>query len=263
MGWTAEQAEAEWQKSGSLPVSEEAEVADADEAWREQMQQEAAQELVDRQAHDALLVAVRGVSPAEADLAVGEGNQPAVGDADAMGVSAEIAQGVLRAAEGSLGIDDPVVTEQDSEPGGEAAWLGERCELAVELELALVERRLETGDELATEDTSEHLDWKEEGSSGRDPDPVIRGQTSSGDDAVNMGMMLQSLIPGVEHAEEADLRTQVPRVASDFEQCGGTGAEQQTIDEPLVLKRNRSQFTRQREDGMHIARRQQLAFALL
>ena len=75
-----------------------------------------------------------------------------------MGVSAEIAQGMFRSAEGTLGVDDPVVTEEDSEPGGEAAWLSKGCEMAVELELALVERRLETGDELAAEDTSEHLD---------------------------------------------------------------------------------------------------------
>ena len=151
------------QQPGSLAVGEEAEVADADEAWWEQVQQEAAQELVDRQAHDALLVAVRGVAPAEADLAVGESDQPAVGDADAVSVGAEIAQRMFRSTEGTLGVDDPVVTEQDSEPGGEATWLGERCKLAVELELALVERRLETGDELAPEDAPEHLDGQEEG----------------------------------------------------------------------------------------------------
>jgi hypothetical protein len=33
-----------------------------------------------------------------------------------VGVGAEIAQGVCRSAEGPLGIDDPVVAEQRSEP---------------------------------------------------------------------------------------------------------------------------------------------------
>ena len=79
-----------------------------------------------------------------------------------MGISAEIAEGMFRSAERLLGVDNPVVTEQDSEPGGEAAWLGKRCEVAVELELAFSEGGLETGDELAAEDASEHLDWKEE-----------------------------------------------------------------------------------------------------
>ena len=71
------------------------------------MEQEASEELVYRQTHDALLVAVRGVSPAEADLAVGEGNQPAVGDADAMGVSAEIAQRLIGPTERRLAVDHP------------------------------------------------------------------------------------------------------------------------------------------------------------
>jgi len=142
-----------------LSVGEEAEVADADEARWQQVQQKAAEELVNRQAHDALLITVRGVSPAEAHVAVGEGDQPAVGDADAVSVSTEIAQGMFRSAEGLLGVDNPVVPEQDSEPRGEAAWLSERCERSMKLKLAIKERGLETSDELAAEDTFEHLDW--------------------------------------------------------------------------------------------------------
>jgi hypothetical protein len=37
---------------------------------------------------------------------------------------------------------------------------------------------------------------------------VIRSETAGGQHAVDMMMMLQSLVPGVEHAEEADLRLQ-------------------------------------------------------
>ena len=134
-----EQAEAERQQHSSLAVGEEAEVADPDEASWEKVEQEAAEELVDRQAHDALLVAAGGVSPAEDDLTVSERDQPPVGDADAMSVGTEIAQGMLRSTERPLGVDDPVMTEKDSEPRGEAAWLGERCKLAMELELAFME----------------------------------------------------------------------------------------------------------------------------
>ena len=38
-----------------------------------------------------------------------------------MGVGAEIAQHMFRAAEGLLGIDNPVVAEQYPQPGGEGA----------------------------------------------------------------------------------------------------------------------------------------------
>jgi len=38
---------------------------------------------------------------------------------------------------------------------------------------------------------------------------VIRSETAGGQQAVDMRTMLQSLIPGVEHAEEADLGSKV------------------------------------------------------
>ena len=44
----AEQVKAKGQESSTLAVGQEAEVADAHEAFREQVQQEASQELVDR-----------------------------------------------------------------------------------------------------------------------------------------------------------------------------------------------------------------------
>jgi len=40
--------EAEWQESGAPPVGEEAKVANADEAFGQQVQQEATQELIER-----------------------------------------------------------------------------------------------------------------------------------------------------------------------------------------------------------------------
>lgn len=49
IGRALEEAEAEWHQGGSLSVGEEAEVADADEAVRQQVQEEAAQELVNGQ----------------------------------------------------------------------------------------------------------------------------------------------------------------------------------------------------------------------
>ena len=107
-----EQLEAEWQEDGALPVGEKSEVADAHEATWQQMEQESAQELLDIQSHEPLLVAMGGVSPLEGDVARGESDQPAVGDGDAMGVGAQIAQHMFRPSEGPLGVDDPVMAEQ-------------------------------------------------------------------------------------------------------------------------------------------------------
>ena len=80
------------------------------------MEQETAQELLDIQGHEPLLVAVGGIAPAEGDVAIGESDQPGVRDGDAMRVGAEIAQHMFRSAEGPLGVDDPVVVEQYPQP---------------------------------------------------------------------------------------------------------------------------------------------------
>ena len=104
--------EAERQECGAIPVGEESEVADADEAGRQQMEQESAQELIYGQSHEPLLVAMCRIAPAESDVAIGESDEPGVGDGDAMGVCAEIAQHVFGSAEGALGVNDPVMTEQ-------------------------------------------------------------------------------------------------------------------------------------------------------
>jgi hypothetical protein len=78
-----------------LPVGEEAEVADAHEAARQQVEEEATQELVDRQSQESLLVGMCGVTPAECNVALLESNKPAVRDGNAMRVPAEIAQRVF------------------------------------------------------------------------------------------------------------------------------------------------------------------------
>ena len=127
--------EAERQKSGTPSVGEKSEVADAHEAGRQHMEQKSAQELIDFKSHGPFPVAVRGISPAEGDLAISQSDQPGVGYGDAMGVSAEIAQHMLRSSEGRLGIDDPVLAEQYPQPRLERTLLGQRQQATVELEI--------------------------------------------------------------------------------------------------------------------------------
>ena len=48
-------------------------------------------------------------------------------------------------------------------------------------------------------------------------------------------MKLQALIPAMEHAEEADLGSEMPRIAGDLKQGLGACVKKQVEDEPLVL----------------------------
>src|SRR5271154_4425936 len=116
--------------------------------------------------------------------------------------------------------------------------------MSVELECAGMKGGLESGDKLAAEDTTEHFDGKKEGAARGDPAGVIRSETAGGQHAVDMGMMLQSLVPGMERAEEADLGSKVAWIAGDLQQGFGAGAKQQVVDQPFILQCQRSQFPR-------------------
>jgi hypothetical protein len=126
-----------------------------------------------------------------------------------------------------------------------------------------VKSGLQSGDELAAEDTAEYLHRQEERVSRRDPARVIRNKTASGGNTMDMRMMLQPLVPGMQHAEEADLCAEVTRIASNLEQRCGTGSKEQVVDDALVLQCEWREFTGQSEDDVHIADGQQFLFARL
>src|SRR6202011_1657748 len=98
----------------------------------------------DGQRQQPLLVGMGGVSPAEGDLALFEGDESVVGEGDAVGVAVEITQSMSRSAEGWLGIDDPVVAEEGSAPSGEGSWIHKWGEVSMELELVVAEDGLQS-----------------------------------------------------------------------------------------------------------------------
>jgi hypothetical protein len=140
-----------------------------------------------------------------------------VGDGDAVGIAAEILQDVLGSTEGWFGIDDPVFAEERTQPGSEELGMGERREFSGQVQLATLEGGSQSSDELATKHAPQYSDGKEEAWVRANPARVIAGKPAGGDDTVDMGMKLELLIPGMEHAEEADLSSQMGAVASHFE----------------------------------------------
>ncbi len=73
--------------------------------------------------------------------------------------------------------------------------------------------------------------------------------------------MLQFLSPGMRHAEQPNVGTQVLGIASDLKECGGTGAEEQFLEQPLVLLHQGRQLMRQREDDLEVGHGQQFGRA--
>jgi len=140
-----------------------------------------------------------------------------VRDGNAVSIAAEILQNVLGSAEGWFGVDDPIFAEERTQPGREELGMSERRELSGQMQLAALESGPKSGDELAAEHRAQHSNGKEEAWVGSNPAGVIAGESTGGNDTVDMGMKLEFLVPGMEHAEEADLGAEMPGVTSHFE----------------------------------------------
>ena len=124
----AKQSTAAYEHTATPAVGEKSEVADADQALGQNVDQEAAQELICGDRHDLLLAAVRIVFPAKRDPIILERHQSMVGDGDAVRIASEIVQNMLGAAEGWLGIDDPVLAKELSEKFSKVTWLDKTLE---------------------------------------------------------------------------------------------------------------------------------------
>ena len=78
--------------------------------------------------HDLLLAAVGIVSPPEGDAIVFKGHEPMVGNGYAMGVAGQVVEDMYGAAEGWLGVDDPVLLAELPEEVAECARWGKLFE---------------------------------------------------------------------------------------------------------------------------------------
>src|SRR5580704_3097290 len=201
------------------------EVADADEARWQYMEQKPAQEFINGQRHEALFVFVSRVAPAEGDNAVGKSDEPMVRDRHPVGVLAEIAKCVFRSAEWAFRVNDPRRAEQRAKPRCKSFRILQHGEASVEAEPALRMELFEAVHKLAPEHLFENVDWQEELLVRMDPLRMVWCQTACGNDTMDVRMMLEFLIPGVKDAEESDLRAEVLRIAGDFDQRLGAGPQ--------------------------------------
>jgi len=74
-------------------------------------------------------------------------------------------------------------------------------------------------------------------------------------------MMGHRRAPAVEHGGGADPGAEVPGVSGDGEQGLGRRAEQQVVDNRLVLVSDRGDLGQHCEDHVEVANRQQVSFA--
>ncbi len=85
-------------------------MTDAMKAVGQDVQQEAADELVRIECHDAVtgLAVLTVIFPFEADTFAVEGDEAGIGDSDTMGIAGEIGEHLIWAGEGAFGVDHPI-----------------------------------------------------------------------------------------------------------------------------------------------------------
>ena len=177
-----------------------------------------------------------------------------------MGVSAEVAKHLLGSAERRFAVDYPARRVKLADQTPEESGLSQAAPQAVELELARTVGLLERFQKLAAEDYAENRFRKKEAIIARaHPVRVIRRQAAGSDDAVDVGMMLQLLIPGVKDAEEADLGSEALGVGGNFEKRLGAATEQQVVDQFFVLQSQGRQLVGERKHDVSVGRSEQFA----
>ena len=89
---------------------------------------------------------------------------------------------------------------------------------------------------------------------------MVRGESAGRNDTVDVGMQEQVLSPGVERADDADLRSQVFGIGGDFEQSLSAGGEQQVVEQSWIFQGQQVEFMGHGKDHMKVAGGQKFAF---
>jgi len=107
--------------------------------------------------------------------------------------------------------------------------------------------------ELGFKDQGEGLDGEIEIDSGGVPEAIGSGEGASGDDVVDMGMILQGSSPGVKDAEESrKISADVMLIQSKFLHSFGGGFEKGGVSHPLVFTNEAAQFLRDRKGNQEV-----------
>src|SRR5262245_60260602 len=179
-----------------------------------------------------------------------------------MGIAAEIGQHLFGAAEWWLGVDHPVEAPEFAETTCEGLRFDKAGEIAEEPQLAGREGVLQLLQEQPAEQPREHTHRQEEAGTTSDPVGAVKRGSAAGNDAMDVRMMLQGLAPAVKAHGHTELGAEMPGLGRDGGECLGRGAEQDRVDNGLVLERDLAGRRRQCEDDMEVRHRQQFGLPI-
>ena len=244
VGVDAEGRAASNKVQGAVSIGEKPVITNAHETSRQNVLKKTSDELIDIESHHFLAPAVAIVSPLESNATVFHGNQPVVGNSDAMGVAREIIENVPRAAKGGLGKNNPLDLAAFLQKAFETFGLGKFQNLTVELELPFVESIVEGFEEKSPVQAREDLDREQETLAAGAPFVGAlrlaalfgRRQSASRHDAVDVRMVGHGLSPGVQDRHQSDTSAKVFWVGRDGQERSRGGAKEKAVDNALVLE---------------------------
>jgi hypothetical protein len=151
-----------------------------------------------------------------------------------VGISAEVLKDPLGAIEGRFAIDDPLLPVERSLKGFEVSGIFEMPETVGKNKSTSFEDIIEEVKELPSEQGRQDPYGKEKPFTGRYPAVPVRGQTTPGDDTVEVGMAHEVLTPGMENADNPYRCTERFRGLGEFCERLGGGAKKQIVQDLLI-----------------------------
>ncbi len=115
-----------------------------------------------------------------------------------MDVAGEVLEEVLGRAKRLFGVDVPAFFSQSFEQQVKVGPISQGSGFAWEAKFVLIEGLLEKVEELTAEDDAERFDTEEEVFASGNPTSLIERQNSLGDEAVEVEVVLELLVPGME-----------------------------------------------------------------
>ncbi len=119
-----------------------------------------------------------------------------------MDVAAEVIEQMLGRAERLFDVDVPRFFSQSFEQQAKIGSISQGSGFAWEDKLLLIEGLLEKVEELSAEDDAERFDTEEEVFTGGDPAVLIERQSTGRDKAVEVEVVLELLVPGMQDTEK-------------------------------------------------------------
>jgi hypothetical protein len=92
--------------------------------------------------------------------------------------------------------------------------------------LVFLKGALQSGEKLSAKDPTEYFDGEKKLGSAGNPSPMIWGESSARNHAMDMGMSEQRLPPSVQNSEKSDLGAEVFGISGDLEKGLGRGTKQ-------------------------------------